>query len=154
MKWSFGIRLRKARKWASGVFPAYSTWKNEMDLRCLSLGNEETKGNAGRLDDEFETNRFRTMMETTGSRRLDNGNRNEPERQTFDDGVRNEPECQMKLRPGLWERIKRKGKGTFRRFGGSLDKPEFNISKVQRSLDVWNLTFRRFTPASTLALDI
>ncbi|EXX66227.1 uncharacterized protein OCT59_021437 [Rhizophagus irregularis] len=55
-----------------------------------------------------------------------------------------------------WE--KRKGtvktKGTFRRFGGSLDKPEFNISKVQRSLNVWNLTFRRFTLASTLALDI
>ncbi|CAB4407227.1 unnamed protein product [Rhizophagus irregularis] len=43
---------------------------------------------------------------------------------------------------------------TFQRFGGSLDKPEFNISKVQRSLDVWNLTFRRFSPASTLALDM
>ncbi|UZO10703.1 uncharacterized protein OCT59_002281 [Rhizophagus irregularis] len=95
------------------VFLAYSTWKNEMDLRCLSLGNEETKGNAGRLDDEFETNRFWTMMETTGSGhvrmmettgsgRLDNGNRNEPKRQTFDDGVRNKPECRMKLRPGLW----------------------------------------------------
>ncbi|CAB4442766.1 unnamed protein product [Rhizophagus irregularis] len=46
------------------VFSAYSTWKNEMvpDVR---------------------------MMETTGSGRLDNGNRNEPE-------------CRMKLRPGLW----------------------------------------------------
>ncbi|CAB4418728.1 unnamed protein product [Rhizophagus irregularis] len=50
----------------------------------------------------------------------------------------------------------------------SLDKPEFNISKVQRSLyiwnstfrkvqrslNVWNLTFQRFSSASTLALDI
>ncbi|GET64706.1 hypothetical protein RIR_jg7654.t1 [Rhizophagus irregularis DAOM 181602=DAOM 197198] len=113
------------------------------------------------------------MMETTGSGRLDNGNRNEPERRTFDDGVRNEPGKDKMKRKG--EKEKRKGKvkmngkgenewgkrkgtvktkGIFRRFGGSLDKPEFNISKVQRSLDVWNLTFRRFTPASTLALNI
>ncbi|GBC33017.2 hypothetical protein RIR_jg12394.t2 [Rhizophagus irregularis DAOM 181602=DAOM 197198] len=35
-----------------------------------------------------------------------------------------------------------------------LERMEFNILKVQRSLNVWNLTFRRFTPASTLALDI
>ncbi|UZO10702.1 uncharacterized protein OCT59_002281 [Rhizophagus irregularis] len=128
MKWSFGIRLRKARKWASGVLISGNkelkglsgvfnlekrNGKFRGDLRCLSLGNEETKGNAGRLDDEFETNRFWTMMETTGSGhvrmmettgsgRLDNGNRNEPKRQTFDDGVRNKPECRMKLRPGLW----------------------------------------------------
>ncbi|CAB4399640.1 unnamed protein product [Rhizophagus irregularis] len=68
------------------------------------------------------------------------------------------------------EKTKMKGEGEDERerFSGSLDKPEFNISKVQqslyiwnstfrkvqRSLNVWNLTFRRFTPASTLALDI
>ncbi|CAB4437864.1 unnamed protein product [Rhizophagus irregularis] len=59
------------------------------------------------------------------------------------------------------EKTKGKGKtemerGTFRRFDGSLDIPEFNISKVWwfLSLNVWNLTFRRFSPASTSALDI
>ncbi|CAB5359940.1 unnamed protein product [Rhizophagus irregularis] len=68
------------------------------------------------------------------------------------------------------EKMKMKGEGEDERegFSGSLDKSEFNISKVQRSLyiwnstfrkvqrslNVWNLTFRRFTPASTLALDI
>ncbi|UZO05391.1 uncharacterized protein OCT59_025741 [Rhizophagus irregularis] len=35
-----------------------------------------------------------------------------------------------------------------------LERMEFNISKVQWSLNIWNLTVRRFTPASTLALDI
>ncbi|CAB5157433.1 unnamed protein product [Rhizophagus irregularis] len=42
------------------------------------------------------------------------------------------------------------------RFDGSLDIPEFNISKVWwfLSLNVWNLTFRRFSPASTSASDI
>ncbi|CAB4415541.1 unnamed protein product [Rhizophagus irregularis] len=45
---------------------------------------------------------------------------------------------------------------TFRRFDGSLDIPEFNISKVWwfLSLNVWNLTFQRFSPASTSASDI
>ncbi|CAB4442781.1 unnamed protein product [Rhizophagus irregularis] len=41
-------------------------------------------------------------------------------------------------------------------FEGSmiLGRMEFNISKIQQSLDVWNLIFQRFSPASTLALDI
>ncbi|CAB4406979.1 unnamed protein product [Rhizophagus irregularis] len=45
---------------------------------------------------------------------------------------------------------------TFEMFDGSLDIPEFNISKVWwfLSLNVWNLTFRRFSPASTSASDI
>ncbi|CAB4386278.1 unnamed protein product [Rhizophagus irregularis] len=44
----------------------------------------------------------------------------------------------------------------FKMFDGSLDIPEFNISKVWwfLSLNVWNLTFRRFSPASTSASDI
>ncbi|CAB4442767.1 unnamed protein product [Rhizophagus irregularis] len=92
---SFGIRLRKVGKW---VFRYSSSESREMGFRCFDFGKRrtersfrriqlgKTKWNAGRLDDEFETNR---MMETTGSGRLDNGNRNEPE-------------CRMKLRPGLW----------------------------------------------------
>ncbi|CAB5204868.1 unnamed protein product [Rhizophagus irregularis] len=66
------------------------------------------------------------------------------------------------------EKTKEKVENENERFSGSLDKPEFNIlkvqrslyiwnltfRKVQRSLNVWNLTFQRFTPASTLALDI
>ncbi|CAB4421322.1 unnamed protein product [Rhizophagus irregularis] len=116
---SFGIRLQKVGKWASGVLILGNEEPkglfgvlNEMDLRCLSLRNEETKGNAGRLDDEFETNgsrrlddsgrlddEFRNepvpdvrMMETTGSGRLDNGNQNEPVSSgRLDNEFRNEP---------------------------------------------------------------
>ncbi|CAB4412535.1 unnamed protein product [Rhizophagus irregularis] len=74
---SFSIRLRKVGKWASGV---------------LISGNEEPKGLFGVFNLE-KRNGFTVpdvrMMETTGSGRLDNGNRNEPE-------------CRMKLRPRLW----------------------------------------------------
>ncbi|CAB4404511.1 unnamed protein product [Rhizophagus irregularis] len=62
---------------------------------------------------------------------------------------------------GEREKGKRKGKPKwrrriFRRFDSSLDIPEFNISKVWwfLSLNVWNLTFRRFSLASTSASDI
>ncbi|CAB4403303.1 unnamed protein product [Rhizophagus irregularis] len=64
------------------------------------------------------------------------------------------------------ERGKRKGKLKWRRrniskvyfkmFDDSLDIPEFNISKVWwfLSLNVWNLAFQRFSPASTSASNI
>ncbi|CAB4429338.1 unnamed protein product [Rhizophagus irregularis] len=123
-------------------------------------------------------------METTGSRRLDNGNQNEPVPGVLDNGNRNEPECRTKLRPGLWvkgmamvpgyrfnilkvketektkgkgedERGKRKGKEKGKRKRENRNGAG-NISKVWwfLSLNVWNLTFRRFSPAFTLASDI
>ncbi|CAB4420956.1 unnamed protein product [Rhizophagus irregularis] len=94
---SFGIRLRKVGKW---VFRYSSSESREMGFRCFDFGKRRTERNAGRLDNEFETNgsrrlddsgrlddEFRNepvpdvrMMETTGSGRLDNGNQNEPKR--------------------------------------------------------------------------
>ncbi|UZO15855.1 uncharacterized protein OCT59_007266 [Rhizophagus irregularis] len=65
-------------------------------------------------------------------------------------------------RTGLWvegnkgkEKTKEKVENenereTFRRFSGSLDKPEFNILKVQRSLYIWNSTFRKVQRSSNV----
>ncbi|CAB4404361.1 unnamed protein product [Rhizophagus irregularis] len=66
------------------------------------------------------------------------------------------------------ERRKRKRKETFRRFSGlwTYGIQHFerfsglwtygiqHFERFKRFLNVWNLTFRRFSPASTLALDI
>ncbi|CAB4444717.1 unnamed protein product, partial [Rhizophagus irregularis] len=40
------------------------------------------------------------------------------------------------------------------RFSGLWTYGIQHFERFKRSLNVWNLTFRRFSPASTLALDI
>ncbi|CAB4444120.1 unnamed protein product [Rhizophagus irregularis] len=69
------------------------------------------------------------MMEMTGSGRLDNGNRNEPERRTFDDGVRNEPGTGK--RKEHFEVRQLIGQTGIQYFEGSavFGRMEFNISK-------------------------
>ncbi|CAB4403862.1 unnamed protein product [Rhizophagus irregularis] len=113
-----------------------------------------------------------------GSRRLDNGNQNEPilgvwimEIETnrnagrnydLDFGFTASPpgrDFEVYFPVAFWTEEFRRFQGTistFRRFDSSLDIPEFNISKVWwfLSLNVWNLTFRRFSLASTSASDI
>ncbi|CAB4488507.1 unnamed protein product [Rhizophagus irregularis] len=164
-----------------------------MNFQWFGFGKRETEGNAGCLDDGIETNRFqysKDLKRRNGSvlqysKSIKYGTPDEmslgpcsniPNRNS---GRNYEPDfvCvkgtpERIHEPGFgWkgkEKTKEKVENENERFSSSLDKPEFNISKiqqslyiwnstfrkVQRSLNVWNLTFRRFTPAFTLALDI
>ncbi|GBC13604.2 hypothetical protein GLOIN_2v1786118 [Rhizophagus irregularis DAOM 181602=DAOM 197198] len=89
-----------------------SEWRSRIELEVevkslksniKTLKREATLAQKASSADKVQILSLETKIrELEDSGRLDNGNRNEPERQTFDDGVRNEPECRMKLRPGLW----------------------------------------------------
>ncbi|GBC16017.2 hypothetical protein RIR_jg42206.t1 [Rhizophagus irregularis DAOM 181602=DAOM 197198] len=79
------------------------------------------------------------MMETTGSGRLDNGNRNEPVNSgRLDNELRNEPVPDVRMNETTGS--------------GRLD----NGNRNEPVPDVWIMEIKtnRFSPASTLALDI
>ncbi|CAB4431054.1 unnamed protein product [Rhizophagus irregularis] len=123
---------------------------------------------SGRLDDEFRN-------EPVNSGRLDDEFRNEPVSFAtlccsghLDSEIRNEPipdvwmmETNRNAGRNFWiygfasrTRFRRfqGAVSTFRRFGGSLDIPEFNISKFGGPCMEFNIS--KFSPASTSALDI
>ncbi|CAB4405048.1 unnamed protein product [Rhizophagus irregularis] len=127
-------------------FSAYSTWKNEMDLRCLSLGNEGTKGRLNELRSKLSDTQLGERRKEKRKGKEKTKGEGENEKEHFEDlssWTLRMDEIQIFRRFGFEQTEINKtfeGSSTL----GSLDEPNSTFRRFDCSLELWNSTFQRF----------